>query len=345
MARQALHKTALSRKKGRHVQLVPSEKKEQKKREQLQEQKLKRDPDYTRNSPLPLNLKPDTPQLEPPLTAPHDTSDIERPSPASIDTPCPLPLTRTSSILLYGEGDLSFSISLHQHYHFSHLTPTVFDSLPALTEKYPQSNSHIQMLKTAGHTVFYSVDATKPPKHIISRAGSWDGIIFLFPHVGGLTKDVDRQVRANQELLLGFFKSARSLVKPEQGVVIMTTFVGEPYESWDVRQLARSAGFRVRRSGRWEWELFPGYRHARTLGNVVTGGAKASRGRGGRSGGNSNVGVGLGERAGWRGEERAAKMWIFEVDDGSILNVPKKPNQRSKRKRQPDSPATSGSED
>ena len=191
------------------------------------------------------------------------------------------------------------------------------------------------MLETAGYTVLCSIDATKPPKYITSRAGSWDGIIFLFPHVGGLTKDVDRQVRANQELLLGFFRSARGLVSPENGVIIMTTFVGEPYESWDVRQLARSAGFRVRRSGRWEWELFPGYRHARTMGNVVTQARWARGGLGGGEGEKGGTGVKSGERAGWRGEERAAKMWILEVDDGRVLNAPKKPNQSPKRKRPP----------
>ena len=38
-------------------------------------------------------------------------------------------------------------------------------------------------------------------------------MIFNFPHTGGLTKDVNRQVRANQELLVGFFKAAIPLLK------------------------------------------------------------------------------------------------------------------------------------
>ena len=336
MARQALHEAAVSRKKGCNVEQATGEKRGQ--MNSQKQRRLREGPNSTQKPSLPLISKPDAPLPEPPPTAPYDASGSEHPSPAQTDIPCPLPLTRTSSILLYGEGDLSFSLSLHQDHHFTHLTPTVFDSLSALTEKYPQSSSHVQMLETAGHSVLYSVDATKPPKHITSRAGTWDGIIFLFPHIGGLAKDVDRQVRANQELLLGFFRSARGLVKPEQGVVVIAMFVGEPYESWDVRQLARSVGLRVRRSGRWEWELFPGYRHARTLGNVVTKAGRAKRGGRGRGYGEP------GARAGWRGEERAAKMWIFEVDDGRVLNGPKKPAPSSKRKRLLDSPASSESE-
>ena len=50
--------------------------------------------------------------------------------------------------------------------------------------------------------VEYGVDATKlgrpggGGKDI--RKGGWDRIVFNFPHIGGLTKDVNRQVRANQ---------------------------------------------------------------------------------------------------------------------------------------------------
>ncbi|MCJ1310172.1 hypothetical protein MMC25_003833 [Agyrium rufum] len=40
----------------------------------------------------------------------------------------------------------------------------------------------------------------------------YDRIIFNFPHTGGLTKDVDRQVRANQALLVSFFTSAIPLL-------------------------------------------------------------------------------------------------------------------------------------
>ncbi|KAJ5353293.1 hypothetical protein N7452_002267 [Penicillium brevicompactum] len=43
-------------------------------------------------------------------------------------------------------------------------------------------------------------------------AGAWDVICFNFPHVGGLSTDVNRQVRANQELLVAFFKACVPLL-------------------------------------------------------------------------------------------------------------------------------------
>lgn len=44
------------------------------------------------------------------------------------------------------------------------------------------------------------------------KNGSWDVICFNFPHVGGLSTDVNRQVRSNQELLVSFFKACVPLL-------------------------------------------------------------------------------------------------------------------------------------
>jgi 25S rRNA (uracil2634-N3)-methyltransferase len=124
------------------------------------------------------------------------------------------------------------------------------------------------------------------------RSTAWDRIVFNFPHTGGLTKDVNRQVRANQELLVRFFEAAKPFLAPG-GVVVVTVFEGQPYELWNLRDLGRHVGMRVGRSFRFPAEAYPGYRHARTLGNVEGGG-------------------------GWRGEERPARTYCFEVpgDDG-----------------------------
>ena len=255
----------------------------------------------------------------------------------SVDTPirisCPLPVSSNDKVLLIGEGDLSFSLSLHNTHKFTSLTCTVFDSEQTLHSKYPQSATTVTTLRSAGHTVLFNVDGTKPPKAINKRAGTWDAIIFMFPHTGGLTKDVDRQIRVNQELVLGFFTQAKKLMEPMKGVVIVTTFAGKPYEEWDIRSLAKSLGLRVRRSGVFEWKMFPGYKHARTLGNVVPGRrrvrGKGGGGTGGEGGGGGAGGGGGMQRAGWRGEDRPARMWVFEVDDGKVLNAPRK----NKRKR------------
>ncbi|PGH05959.1 hypothetical protein AJ79_06648 [Helicocarpus griseus UAMH5409] len=176
-----------------------------------------------------------------------------------------------------------------------------------------------------------------------STGGPWDIICFNFPHVGGLSTDVNRQVRANQELLVSFFKACVPLLsepvehsqednspdytddeewpsdfnsdddnddngqtpeksaqqsKPIQprttpGQILTTLFEGEPYTLWNIRDLARHAGLRVVTSFRFPWSSYPGYAHARTLGEVE------------RKDGGSG-------RGGWRGEEREARMYVFE---------------------------------
>ncbi|KAJ0423393.1 hypothetical protein BJY00DRAFT_310057 [Aspergillus carlsbadensis] len=179
-----------------------------------------------------------------------------------------------------------------------------------------------------------------------SARGPWDMICFNFPHVGGLSTDVNRQVRANQELLVAFFKACVPLLaaKPENGdddddeedqeedgwgsgtegsnegddrggdgsddenglghvkakdehrtepgQILVTLFEGEPYTLWNIRDLARHAGLKVVTSFRFPWACYRGYSHARTLGEIE-----------GKDG----------ARGGWRGEDREARMYVFEI--------------------------------
>ena len=105
--------------------------------------------------------------------------------------------------------------------------------------------------------------------------------------MGGLTKDVNRQVRANQEMLVAFLERAKRLLN-KGGTVVLTVFDREPYELWNIRDLGRHVGLRVVRSFRFEAGVYKGYKHARTLGNIKGGG-------------------------GWKGEERAARTYVFGV--------------------------------
>ena len=99
-------------------------------------------------------------------------------------------------------GDFSFAYSLLKQHACSSLVATCFDSEPCLLEKYPQAGPHVQDLEADDVRVVYGVDATKlgradgGGKEI--KKGGFDKIVFNFPHVGGLTKDVNRQVRLNQ---------------------------------------------------------------------------------------------------------------------------------------------------
>ena len=88
------------------------------------------------------------------------------------------------------------------------------------------------------------------------------------------------------------------------GSILVTVFEGEPYELWNVRDLGRHVGLKVERSFKFQAAPYPGYKHARTLGNIKGGG-------------------------GWKGEDRAARTFIFkkqEEDEGDAQ--PKRMGER-----------------
>ena len=80
------------------------------------------------------------------------------------------------------------------------------------------------------------------------------------------------------------------------GSIIVTIFEGEPYELWNIRDLARHVGLRVGRSFKFQASAYPGYKHARTLGNIEGGG-------------------------GWKGEDRPARTYVFEIDEMEAQTV------------------------
>ncbi|KAL8941490.1 MAG: hypothetical protein Q9216_002218 [Gyalolechia sp. 2 TL-2023] len=232
----------------------------------------------------------------------HKSSKSKRSRAASASIPeltPTIPFKSTDRILLVGEGDFSFAHSLLTQHDCQSVTATCYDSAATLAKKYPQSSDYIRGLEDSACEdqleelkILYGVDATKLGKGGSAgggkfvRKGGFDRVVFNFPHVGGLTKDVNRQVRHNQELLVDFFKAAIPLLAPG-GTILVTVFEGEPYSLWNIRDLARHTGLKVGRSFKFQAEAYPGYRHVRTLGNIEGGG-------------------------GWRGEERDARTYIFE---------------------------------
>jgi len=190
------------------------------------------------------------------------------------------------------------------------------------------------------------------------NGGPWDIICFNFPHVGGLSTDVNRQVRANQELLVAFFKACIPLLsssppireeslpssdeedcdsdgedieytaenskkstgrnsiirgrRTEPGQVLVTLFEGEPYSLWNIRDLARHVGLRVVTSFKFPQSKYPGYTHARTLGEI-----KGVHGR----------------KGGWKGEERVARTYIFEKGQEMVLGLRRGQRMAEKKRR------------
>jgi len=78
-----------------------------------------------------------------------------------------------------------------------------------------------------------------------------------------------------------------------EGSIVVTIFEGEPYDLWNIRDLARHVGLKVERSFKFQASAYPGYKHARTLGNIEGGG-------------------------GWKGEDRPARTYVFEIKDGRV---------------------------
>ena len=89
---------------------------------------------------------------------------------------------------------------------------------------------------------------------------------------------------------MAFFTAAIPLLAPGKGKILVTLFEGEPYTLWNIRDLARHVGLRVETSFAFRAEAYPGYRHARTLGNVESVGGTA-----------------------WKGENRPARTYVFRV--------------------------------
>lgn len=222
-----------------------------------------------------------------------------------------IPFVPDNRILLVGEGDLSFAKSIVEHHGCCDVTATCLDTRENLFAKYePQAEDNVRYLEGEGQCVLYSVDATKlsEDKQLKKMRGDFNTIIFNFPHVGGKSKDVNRQVRFNQELLVEFFKCTPRLLAPS-GTIVVTLFEGEPYTLWNIRDLARHSGLDVQRSFKFQAEAYPGYSHSRTLGNIEGGG-------------------------GWKGEDRDARSYVFCVKDAGINGAGRQSQgKQQKRKR------------
>lgn len=161
-------------------------------------------------------------------------SQSQQAAPSAPPPPPPsptIPFDPNERILLIGEGDFSFARSLVAHHGCADLLATCYDSAATLAEKYPQAVDNIAYIEGEGMRVAYEVDATNLGKSkevkrggmteglvgveggarsddTAKARGRWDRIVFMFPHTGGKSTDVNRQVRFNQGACGGAFKAA-----------------------------------------------------------------------------------------------------------------------------------------
>ncbi|TIA42660.1 hypothetical protein D6C78_00879 [Aureobasidium pullulans] len=208
-----------------------------------------------------------------------------------------IPFDALDRILIIGDGDLSFSRSLVDTHGCAALLATTYDTEAELLEKYPQAQENKDAIEAEEQRVLHGVDATKlGQKEVKKQAGGWERVVFNFPHVGAVTP----------------------LLAPH-GTVIVTLFEGEPYTLWNIRDLARHSGLEVQRSFRFQAEAYPGYSHARTLGNIEGGG-------------------------GWKGEERPSRSYVFQHKGAGEL-VQKQQAKNNKRKKADESDDEDSDED
>ncbi|KAK6204756.1 uncharacterized protein RJT21DRAFT_10945 [Scheffersomyces amazonensis] len=215
-----------------------------------------------------------------------------------------IPFDYDNKLLLIGEGDFSFAVSIVQENLIqpTNLIATSYDSLDELKEKYPNIEDNLTILKDEGVKVFHNIDATNlvkdlklipnskqkkskvPHNQLFIDKANLDFIMFNFPHTGRGMKDVDRNIRDHQKLVLEYFKSCKEVFdivnndskndfagyvagdnkNTKEGKIILSLFEGEPYNSWNIKILARTHDYKVERSGRFDWSLFPQYHHRRT---------------------------------------------------------------------------------
>jgi 25S rRNA (uracil2634-N3)-methyltransferase len=240
------------------------------------------------------------------------------------------------------------ALSVEEDSEWQGLSPSVSDARSPTPSSPPIALQTLQSQKVASNPnriAHYSINATKlstTHSKLLRAHSPFTKIVFNFPHTGGLSTDVNRQVRANQELLVGFFKSAIPLLvsveRPvptergnngygdhddsemddsegnhsgpgfkntertvvSKGQILVTLFEGEPYTLWNIRDLARHCGLKVVESFRFPWEAYPGYAHARTIGEITRGKDRSAERK---------------RRGAWRGEERDARCFVLEVKE------------------------------
>lgn len=142
------------------------------------------------------------------------------------------------------------------------------DSEPQVRNKYPSTiTENLEFLQNNEQSnVIFEIDGTKLEKYksFKKKLATFSACVFNFPHLGNSINNQDRNILQHQKLLLGFFESAKKMINPEDGRILLTVFEGEPYNSWNIKKLAKSQGLETLRSGKFEWEAYPGYSHRLT---------------------------------------------------------------------------------
>ena len=178
-----------------------------------------------------------------------------------------LRIEEEESVLFVGEGNMSFAVSLaYSINRADNFWCSVYDSKEILVEKYENDvEENLAILTDMEATILFNVDATKLHSNVSLKQKKFSKIIFNFPHVGLGIKDQAQNIKANQLLISSFFESAKRLLEPN-GQILVTLKLGDPYDQWKIKELARENLLQVHRSFEFVPADYPGYAHRRTIG-------------------------------------------------------------------------------
>jgi 25S rRNA (uracil2634-N3)-methyltransferase len=132
----------------------------------------------------------------------HNTSQKAKSATRAQHGTSTIPFLPNDHILLIGEGDLSFARALVQSLGCVHVTATVLEKdRKELEDKYPHVGVIVEDIENGDGKIVFGVDARKMRRWQVKvdggrevRVGRMDKVVFNFPHVGGKSTDVNRQV-------------------------------------------------------------------------------------------------------------------------------------------------------
>ncbi|CAA0410133.1 unnamed protein product [Arabidopsis thaliana] len=166
--------------------------------------------------------------------------------------------TNKQKILLVGEGDFSFSLSLAR-------------AFGELEQKFKNGKANVEELERLGCSVVYGVNVhsmiTKPS---VGGSAIYDRVIFNFPHAWfdyGRVHEI-KTIMRHQELVRGFMKSARVLVKDEDkgGEIHVIHKTEYPFSEWKLKTLGEKEGLDLIREVEFCLSHYPGYFNKRGSG-------------------------------------------------------------------------------
>lgn len=171
-------------------------------------------------------------------------------------------------ILLVGEGDFSFSLCLAREFGFAHnMVATCLDTQETIANKYSNAVDNVRELEERGCLVFYGVDAMQMSQHFFLRTHKFDRVIYNFPHVGFIFRENSYcQIQLNKELVKGFLRNAKLLLKEENGEIHVTHKEGDPYNKWELVKKAEKIGLTVQEVVPFCKQDYPGYDNKRAQG-------------------------------------------------------------------------------